>query len=129
MGQFALLYNNLHFPSHLYGAACLVVPLAAIDVISVSEKIMLPLALRSLIANSDVSNRDKRSPFTLLPSCPVCLRRISSKRSKIEGSNQILVTAHCSYGFDSADRCLVCRIFTDSISDVCDPTIVFIVFN
>ena len=128
MGQFALLYNNLHFPSHLYGAACLVVPLGAVDVIPISEKIMLPQALHALISNSEINNIDKRNPYTLLPTCPVCLRRISSKRSKIEGSNQILVTAHCSYGFDSADRCLVCRIFTDSISDVCDSTSLFLLY-
>jgi BRCA1-associated protein len=99
---FSSLYNNLHFPTHRDSPPCIVIPITHIENIPFSPS-----------SESVLGNRVSKSDHRRLPLCCVCLRRIKSSVSRVNGSNDLPVNTKFT---GNGLRCKVCRIYGGSSS-------------
>lgn len=91
--NFSQLYNNLHFPSYREMAPCLVIPLQSVCIYAredVYENNVLYCAQNNMIE---------------IPSCSICLRRMKSICTSIEGANEVTLNMITALPYS---HCLVC---------------------
>lgn len=90
---FVELYNNLQFSPQLLTAPCIVIPLTSIQI------------MKETIESKE---HDTMIP---LPTCAICIRRLRSDTSRIQGIKEISVAMKY---FGNEDRCKVCATYTFS---------------
>lgn len=99
---FIQLYNNLQFsPQQLINAPCIVIPLSSIHIFG---------QIYSSIGTGEYTEINEMIPF---PSCTVCIRRLRSDTSRIQGIKDITVSMKY---FGNEDRCKVCATYALSVN-------------
>lgn len=91
--NFSQLYNNLHFPSYREMAPCLVIPLQSVIICT-----------RDDVYENNLLYCDQNN-MVEIPSCSVCLRRMKSACTCVEGANDITLNMFTAL---PSSQCLVC---------------------
>ena len=134
MREFSNLYNNLHFPNFKNVPPCIVIPLKYCEIIRKSEEDIETgeitddckddkkeeMTLTDLSSNkndnenvidkgrTECNSQNVLSHQIELPVCTVCLRRLQSTTSGVDGGNDIPVSMWFT---GNTDRCQVCRVY------------------
>ena len=132
--EFSNLYNNLHFPNFKNVPPCIVIPLKYCEIIKKREEMLksvevpdswkddkkveiIPLGtINDKDVNENAQNEERvecdsknlLSYQVELPVCTVCLRRLQSTTSGVDGGNDIPVSMWFT---GNIDRCQVCKVY------------------
>jgi hypothetical protein len=132
--EFSNLYNNLHFPNFKNVPPCIVIPLKYCEIIrkreeeikigeithdckdGTKEEMTLTDTKSNKKENENVidtvrTEYDSQNVLSYqmeLPVCTVCLRRLQSTTSGVDGGNDIPVSMWFT---GNTDRCQVCKVY------------------